>query len=148
MSRREWEGGKLHTLLMPTVKIPPNIPPLLKVAIHYCRKVFQYTKQQRPYAPNIPLLGIPLPLEVVSQRCISAWLEAGVDTIGILFVDGTLVDHNMLVREQGIPNTLFLTHTQILRFIRKGWAPDGQEPPKHELVSMVYLMGNGSHLTK
>lgn len=70
------------------------------------------------------------------------------DTIGMLFVDGTLIDHDTFVREQGVPNTLYLTHTQILRFICKGWAPDGKGPMTHELVHMIYLMGNGSHLTK
>lgn len=51
-------------------------------------------------------------------------------------------------REQGVPNNLFLLQANITRYVRSTWAPEGAEPPTHELVHMQYLMGRGSHLTR
>lgn len=73
---------------------------------------------------------------------------SGVNTIGMLFLDKTLMTHDTFVREQGVPHNLFLLHAHAIRYVRSTWALEGTEPPTHELVNMQYLMGRGRNLTR
>lgn len=99
--------------MLPNSRILPNALPLLKVALLYWRSALRYTKGQPSYAPNIPLLSIHLPLGTVTQKHISIWVEAGVDTVGMLFAGVILMNYATFVWEQGVPNTLFLLHANI-----------------------------------
>lgn len=130
------ERGVLHTLLLPNTRVPPDTPLLLRVALLYWKQALTYTKNKTPYAPNIPILGLKMPTGPVSTRRISAWTAARVDTVGMLFLDNTLMNYDTFVNERGVPRTMFILHANIVRYIKTTWAPNGTEPQTHALVHM------------
>lgn len=148
MTQTAWENGHLHKLLLPGANTPTPPTHLLKIALGYWKKATRYTRGLPAYAPNIPLLGIPLQSGVVSTRRLGVWSEEGVRTVGDFFVDGILLNHEEFARVHGTPQTFFLLHAQISRYIRSVWSPTGNEPTTHNLINMQYLMGNRSHITR
>lgn len=143
MTQTSWENGTLHKLLLPGVRAPPNPTHLLKIALGYWKKAIRYNKRLPEYAPNIPLLGIPLQTGVLTTRRLGSWEEEGVRSVDDFFVDGELLTHEEFIRVHGVPQTLFLLHAQISWYIRSTWSPMGNEPSMHRLINMQYLMGNG-----
>lgn len=140
--------GILHRLLLPKAIIPPTTPPLLKLAISYWRSATRYTKAKPPYAPNIPLLGIPTRAGVLTVRKLQTWSDTGVTQLGDFFADGVLMPHNNFRRMHDTPPALFILHAQISQYIHETWTPDGTELPTNALITMQYLMGTGAHLVK
>lgn len=123
MTQTAWENGHLHKLLLPGANTPTPPTHLLKIALGYWKKATRYTRGLPAYAPNIPLLGIPLQSGVVSTRRLGVWSEEGVRTVGDFFVDGILLNHEEFARVHGTPQTFFLLHAQISRIYSIGLVP-------------------------
>lgn len=118
-SIRHIEQGTLHTLLLPHSKLPPGLPYLLRTALHCWGKALRYTSRSGRYADNIPLVGIPLAFGRLTQRALEPWTDAGVESIGALFSDGTLLEHDTFKRITGAPTTLYVTHAALLHYIKR-----------------------------
>lgn len=58
------------------------------------------------------------------------------------------MDHNTFRQHTGAPTHLYLLHATVSHYIKNTWAPQRIEPPQHELVRLLYYMGNGGHLVK
>lgn len=119
MSPTTWRAGKLHSMLLPGGTTTRGAPSLLHVAISYWKKALRYTKDMPTYAPNIPLLGLPLPTGNVTTKRIQIWKDNGVHDVGDLFEDGCLLSHDPFMTRHGVPNTLFLIHAHILKYVKK-----------------------------
>lgn len=148
MTPRDRDKGNIYRLLLPRASLAPSTPPLLKLAITYWKAAQKYTSKTTPYAPTIPLLGIPTRLGPITVTTITSWTESGITTLGDFFADGMLLTHDTFTRVHGTPTTLFLLNAHISNYICTTWSNDGSEPPTNALLTMQYLMGNGAHLTR
>lgn len=140
--------GELHTLILPKAVIPENSPSLLRTALRCWKKALIYTCGTVPYSKNIPLIGIPTPNRTITKARIREWEETGIDEIGLFFADGTLMEHALFTQTTEAPAHLYLLHAMVAHYIKSTWAPHCTEPPQHELVHLLYYMGNGAHLVR
>lgn len=148
MTPSDRNNGTIHRLLLPKAVLPPSTPPLLKLAITYWRSAIRYTNAKMPYAPTVPLLGIPLPTGRLTARKLQTWTEAGITQVSDFFADGVLMPHNIFIQTHNIAPSTFLLHAQTSHYIRETWAQDDTEPPTNTLLTMQYLMGDGAHLVR
>lgn len=72
MSLQARDKGIIHRLLLPQALLSTSTLHLLKLAITYWRSAVRYTGQTTPYAPTVPLLGIPTRSDLTSNHALQA----------------------------------------------------------------------------
>lgn len=114
---------------------PPRPSQIHIELAHRCyRRSLQLTRDTIPYAPTLPLVGTPRGRDKVTETALTIWHEAGIETLGDLYLEGTLLTFETLAADSGIPVGQFLLHTAITRTLTLAWGDVTTEPPTHLLI--------------
>lgn len=87
---------------------------LLGVAYRCYHPSLYLTRSTISYVPALPLLSEPRGCTTTMPAELSAWLEAGLHTLGDLYRDGAIVPYDTLVEEEGLPTGQILLHKSLL----------------------------------
>ena len=102
--------GELNRLLLEKSLPNGGLPLLMRTARTTLNRCLSYTRETLPYAPVIPLLGLPVPTGVLGHRELEPWGESGIVTVGDLFSGAELLDFSALMEQCDLHPLQFLTY--------------------------------------
>lgn len=91
-------------------------------------------------------MGTPRGTIALTEGELASWLVAGIATLSDLYEDATLLPFDTLMTDQQLPAGQFLLYNAVLRSLTKSWGDITAEPPTHQLMQYLHIMGEGSHI--
>lgn len=136
-------------LLHPAVTIP-KLNVLLQAALYCWKRCCQRANVAHPYAPRIPLVGLPYgdPFTLHTRLQLTEWTAAGTTTMGDCFHMGVLIPIDDLMSQIDLPHGQFLTYHSLTQTFGDFWRSNSQEPQTHGVLQALITLGAARHLIK
>lgn len=144
--QQPWSQLQIYSHFHPLAR-PPRPTQIHLALAHRCyRRSLYLTRHVSPYAPSIPIAGMPRRQTIVTEREFTSWHAAGLETLSDLYEDATLLSFETLTTEQQLPAGQFLLYNAVIRSLTDTWGDMTEEPPTHQLMQYLHIMGEGSHV--